>query len=338
MNTQDALAFWLTEEKPDKTRRRRSCLGCGETQEYSMKEPAPSYVAWFKAHQACRPNKSFDAEMPQEPGIPSEPGISPDDLAPLPECPQCGFVGVYLHRDSGMCLECSSLHWDGYEAAAEAEAVQVEAKGNREMAAAQRAYEESQQENSPSAEDDPRIQTFMTRTGSSYEDVQRMIDKGQITLRGPQGELAKETDTAAAGDEIRTEAHTCEALLDRTTTNPGHRSHALPPIPVSEALMIKIAQGYSAQSIADKSAVRKPFTYEGALYAHTGNDFRTKDGLLAYKLVPRDQWPGDTLQYKHLNPETGYHGIEVKYGKTPYVMQGPEVTFVSENFICKEKE
>lgn len=35
----------------------------------------------------------------------------------------------------------------------------------------------------------------------------------------------------------------------------------------------------------------------------------------------------ETLEYRDLNPYTGYHGILANHGKTAYVMQGPPVTF-----------
>ena len=230
MSSQDAIAFWLTEEKPDKTRRRRSCLGCGDAQEYLIrsnrndtKEPAPSYVAWFKAHQGCRPDKSFDAEMPQEPGVaeeldsPEEPAATsplysvgmrieacntacsgwttgqvvkvrgngslgnvqvhldgykkpcyPFDIRPvlmqsseenpLPECPQCGFVGVYL-KPNGLCDDCEASMADRLE-------------------------------------DDPRITAFMERMKISRSEFFAMVGSGQIKM----GQFAS-TEASQEGEE-----------------------------------------------------------------------------------------------------------------------------------------
>ena len=104
---------WLTEERPDPYRRRRICLGCGESFEYPMKAvPAVSFVSWIKAHLPCgefyavpmpcgefySPSAPFDAVPVEEAAV---------SVAGLPECPQCGFAGVYLHP-SGVCTDCEN--------------------------------------------------------------------------------------------------------------------------------------------------------------------------------------------------------------------------------------
>ena len=156
---------WLTEERPDKHRRRRICLGCGESFEYPVKSvPAMSFVAWIKAHLPCgefySPSIEFYGAAAEETAasVASLPKASLPE-AGLPECPQCGFVGVYLHP-SGVCTECEKAAIAAYCATLPQEPVQEE---NRE--------------------EDPRIAVFMERTGCTREEVQSMIDKGLITLR-----------------------------------------------------------------------------------------------------------------------------------------------------------
>ena len=51
-----ALAPWLTEDRRGGSRR-RTCLGCGAAQDFPARGPRPSYVAWYRAHLACRPGK-----------------------------------------------------------------------------------------------------------------------------------------------------------------------------------------------------------------------------------------------------------------------------------------
>ena len=164
---------WLTEERPDPHRRRRICLGCAESFEYPVKAvPAVSFVAWIKAHLPCgqfySPSVEFYGAAAEEAAV-SVAGLPKASLPEdgLPECPQCGFVGVYL-RSSGVCTDCENAAIAAYCATLPQEPVK------------EKNHEEEKRE------EDLRIAVFMERTGCTRTEVQSMIDKGLITLRGPE--------------------------------------------------------------------------------------------------------------------------------------------------------
>jgi hypothetical protein len=100
-----------------------------------------------------------------------------------------------------------------------------------------------------------------------------------------------------------------------------------------------ISASYSGDTIAQQGRIRKPFRFEGNLYATigTGNKSAT-----AYRLVPVAMFDGPTTTYAEQardheameaarnSPNGGYHGLVVKSGKDSFVMCGPPVSFVAE--------
>lgn len=88
-----------------------------------------------------------------------------------------------------------------------------------------------------------------------------------------------------------------------------------------------ISASYSADKIADKGTVRKPFTFEGKPFVDTGSG-------VAVELVPESQFKGETYTYNESrklpddHPDRyGYNGTKVKYQNKPYVLKGPAVRF-----------
>lgn len=108
------LCAWLGEERTDGGHRRRFCLGCGDSQEFPAKGPAPtSYVEWHRRHRAC--GEGFTPIAPERDapdggaaraGSTGGSWTGHKPLVDLPTCPKCGFAGVTL-TEAGTCEECT---------------------------------------------------------------------------------------------------------------------------------------------------------------------------------------------------------------------------------------
>lgn len=103
-----------------------------------------------------------------------------------------------------------------------------------------------------------------------------------------------------------------------------------------------IAASYSADVIAMKGIVRKPFLFQRRLWVSTGN--RTvrpagpmNNGATAYHLMPLEAFEGRAVSYAEKTADSGaaradpngfYHRITVRHRGQPHVMVGPPVHFV----------
>lgn len=118
-------------------------------------------------------------------------------------------------------------------------------------------------------------------------------------------------------------------------------------IEVTADRMNPVSESYSADRIAEKGPVRKPFKYQGKFYISSGGssggkvDPRRKEE--AYQIVPRSEFKGDPQWYgrriqpgdddwaeqRRQQPDGFYHGMLVKHGQVDCVMVGPPLLFVS---------
>lgn len=97
-----------------------------------------------------------------------------------------------------------------------------------------------------------------------------------------------------------------------------------------------IAASYSADVIAFKGWVRKPFLFRGALYVSIGG---ANERAEAYQLQDVDQFGEPTMTYNERvgtnnprnHPYGFYHGMLVRYGKKECVLVGPSTIFQASN-------
>lgn len=117
-------------------------------------------------------------------------------------------------------------------------------------------------------------------------------------------------------------------------------------IEVTTDRMNPVSESYSADRIAEKGPVRKPFKYQGKFYISSGGssggkvDPRRKEE--AYQIVPRSEFKGDPQWYgrriqpgdddwaeqRRQQPDGFYHGMLVKHGQVDCVLVGPPLLFV----------
>jgi hypothetical protein len=108
-----------------------------------------------------------------------------------------------------------------------------------------------------------------------------------------------------------------------------------------------IHASYSADVIASNRRVRKPFTWNGALYVCTSitgsalTDSGTQEHE-AYRIVPVKMFTGTTKTYSEKtvkaedaeaarnDPNGFYHGMTIKHGGESFVLCGPPVRFTAE--------
>jgi len=98
-----------------------------------------------------------------------------------------------------------------------------------------------------------------------------------------------------------------------------------------------ISAAYSADVIALKGRVRRPFQHAGKLYVTIAS--QNHQTAEAYQLQLPQQFDGPTATYQERCqsencrsiPEGFYHGIRVKNGQTDYVLVGPKQTFHASN-------
>ncbi|WP_417850290.1 hypothetical protein [Thalassoglobus sp.] len=101
-----------------------------------------------------------------------------------------------------------------------------------------------------------------------------------------------------------------------------------------------IYRAYSADTIALEGRIRRPFQFQGSLFAttsvHGGEDFKAE----AYRLQLPELFNEQTMTYAERcrsndprsNPNGFYHGMLVRHGKQEYVLVGPPQQF------CPSKE
>lgn len=95
-----------------------------------------------------------------------------------------------------------------------------------------------------------------------------------------------------------------------------------------------ISASYSADTIAMKSTVRKPFVFEGAEWISIGGVMATGSRTSkCYRLVPEDQFDEPTMTYRESTAYDSdrrftYHGMKVKCGGKPCVLVGPPTIFI----------
>lgn len=98
-----------------------------------------------------------------------------------------------------------------------------------------------------------------------------------------------------------------------------------------------ICQSYSADLIALKSRIRKPFEFRGQIWVCVGLVGR-KDDLVAkaYRLTSRSVFDGDVTTYAEITerselarsrPQGFYHGMVVLRGSETWILTGPPVLF-----------
>jgi hypothetical protein len=103
-----------------------------------------------------------------------------------------------------------------------------------------------------------------------------------------------------------------------------------------------ICASYSADTIAFKGEIRKPFRWQGRSLVVTAIH---GDQAEAYAIVPLDRFKGSTTTYDEKtshpdraeaerraeaarnDPNGFYHGITIKSGKSRLVLSGPKMTF-----------
>ena len=99
-----------------------------------------------------------------------------------------------------------------------------------------------------------------------------------------------------------------------------------------------VSASYSADTIAFKSRVRRPFTYRQALWVCTGTGGRLGSVAEAYRLTEAEQFDGDPTTYgekvrdseaARSDPNGFYHGMTVKHGGREHVLTGPPAVFVA---------
>jgi hypothetical protein len=113
-----------------------------------------------------------------------------------------------------------------------------------------------------------------------------------------------------------------------------------------------IDASYSADRIASGQPVRKPFQHDGALWICTSI---TGSGLTvsgsteheAYRLLPERLFGGTPTTYAtristgelaeaaRNDPNGFYHGVAVKYGREPFLLCGPPLTFIPEEVAAR---
>ena len=108
-----------------------------------------------------------------------------------------------------------------------------------------------------------------------------------------------------------------------------------------------IHASYSADVIASNGRVRKPFTWNGALYACTSitGSGLTASGMQeheAYRIVPVNMFTGTTKTYSEKtdkaedaeaarnDPNGFYHGMTIEHGTESFVLSGPPIRFTAE--------
>lgn len=120
--------------------------------------------------------------------------------------------------------------------------------------------------------------------------------------------------------------------------------------------MKAVSESYSADRIAEKSPVRKPFKYKGKFYISSGSSVGGKidprHTEQAYQIVPRGEfkgtplwygqrletWGGDWAEQRRQQPEGFYHGMLIKHGGTEFVMVGPPLIFVEKEGSLPAKQ
>lgn len=97
-----------------------------------------------------------------------------------------------------------------------------------------------------------------------------------------------------------------------------------------------ISASYSADTIAFKGRVRRPFSFRGALWVATGTGGRRGSGIEAYLLTELLHFVGEPMSYTERvkngdaarnDPRGFYHGVIVSHGKREFVLTGPPVLF-----------
>lgn len=123
-------------------------------------------------------------------------------------------------------------------------------------------------------------------------------------------------------------------------------------IEVTADTMKAVSTSYSADRIAEKSPVRKPFKHNGKFYISSGSAIGSfKDprrAETAYRIVSRSEFKGTPHWYgerirphgetvkgeeewdaqRRALPEGFYHGMLIKRGGGEFVMVGPPLVFV----------
>jgi len=98
-----------------------------------------------------------------------------------------------------------------------------------------------------------------------------------------------------------------------------------------------IAGSYSADVIAMKGRVRRPFTFHGVLWVCVGIQNAAGRTACAYRLLDPDSFGEDATTYDEKTSNAGrarndpmgfYHGMTVRCGGRDYVLAGPPVQFV----------
>ena len=126
-------------------------------------------------------------------------------------------------------------------------------------------------------------------------------------------------------------------------------------IEVTADTMKSVSGSYSADRIAEKSPVRKPFKYKGKFYISSGSavggklDPRHKEKT--YQIVPRGEFKGTPLWYgkriqpgddwaeqRRQHPDGFYHGMLIKHGGAEFVMVGPPLIFVEKEGSLATKQ
>jgi len=98
-----------------------------------------------------------------------------------------------------------------------------------------------------------------------------------------------------------------------------------------------ISASYSADRIGMGEAVRKPFSWNGALWVCVGVRYRGDEVTAdAYRLTHPQIYEGEPVAYAEkvsdgdaarADPYGFYHGMSVKHGGAVFVLSGPPVTF-----------
>ena len=98
-----------------------------------------------------------------------------------------------------------------------------------------------------------------------------------------------------------------------------------------------ISASYSADRIGMDQPVRKPFSWNGALWVCVGIRYHGDElSAEAYRLTHPQIYDGEPFSYgdRVRNGDAGradasgfYHGMSVKHGGTEFVLSGPPVSF-----------
>jgi len=119
-------------------------------------------------------------------------------------------------------------------------------------------------------------------------------------------------------------------------------------IEVTADTMKAVSTSYSADRIAEKSPVRKPFKHDGKFYISSGSAMLRCCAETAYQIVPRNEFKGTPHWYgERIYPrgetteerdewaaqrralsEGFYHGMLIKHRGGEFVMVGPPLVFV----------